>query len=78
MAISEFNERGGYREEAMTSSPPAVVKSSGMSNSHGLGVEDLVLGPPASIPITSRDKFRQSSCGEQYRQVSSPAWTRRD
>ena len=56
----------------------AVVKrevTSAISNSHGLGVADLVLVTPGSIPITTSGKVRRAACVEQYRQISSPAWT---
>ncbi len=47
----------------------AVVKrevTSAVSNSYGLGVADLVLVPPGSIPITTSGKVRRSACVEQY------------
>jgi fatty acid CoA ligase FadD28 len=48
----------------------AVVKrevTSAISNSHGLGVADLVLVQPGSIPITTSGKVRRAACVEQYR-----------
>ena len=48
----------------------AVVKrdvTSAISNLHGLGVADLVLVPPGSIPITTSGKVRRAACVEQYR-----------
>lgn len=49
----------------------AVVErevTSAVSNSHGLGVADLVVVAPGSIPITTSGKVRRSACVEQYRQ----------
>ena len=39
---------------------PAVKRDviSAISNSHGLGVADLVVVPPGSIPITTSGKVR--------------------
>jgi long-chain fatty acid adenylyltransferase FadD28 len=34
---------------------------------HGIRVADLVLVPPASIPLTTSGKIRRSACAEQYR-----------
>lgn len=34
---------------------------------HNLRVDDLVLVPPGSIPITTSGKIRRSSCGQLYR-----------
>lgn len=47
----------------------SVVKrevTSAISNSHGLGVADLVLVSPGSIPITTSGKVRRAACVEQY------------
>lgn len=49
----------------------AVVErevTSAVSNSHGVGVADLVVVAPGSIPITTSGKVRRSACAEQYRQ----------
>ncbi|BBY09851.1 AMP-binding protein [Mycobacterium marseillense] len=49
----------------------AVVErevTSAVSNSHGVGVADLVVVAPGSIPITTSGKVRRSACVEQYRQ----------
>jgi fatty acid CoA ligase FadD28 len=40
--------------------------TSAISNSHGLGVADLVLVAPGSIPITTSGKVRRAACVEQY------------
>lgn len=37
-----------------------------VSNSHGLGVTDVVLVPPGAIPITTSGKVRRSTCVQQY------------
>ncbi|WP_459973509.1 AMP-binding protein [Mycobacterium sp. MUNTM1] len=42
--------------------------TSAVSNSHGVGVADLVLVTPGSIPITTSGKVRRATCVEQYRQ----------
>ena len=69
VAIIELRHGGDSRAEAADKF--AVVKrdvTSAISNSHGLGVADLVLVPPGSIPITTSGKVRRSACVEQYRQ----------
>jgi fatty acid CoA ligase FadD28 len=68
VAIIELKNRGDSHEEAMNRL--AVVKrevTSAIFNSHGLGVADLVLVSPGSIPITTSGKVRRSACVEQYR-----------
>lgn len=42
--------------------------TSAISNSHGIGVADLVLVTPGSIPITTSGKVRRAACVEHYRQ----------
>jgi len=66
--IVEVKKRGDSDEDVMHRF--AVVKrdvTSAISNSHGLGVADLVLVPPGSIPITTSGKVRRAACVEQYR-----------
>lgn len=49
----------------------SVVKrevTSAIFNTHSLGVADLVLVPPGSIPITTSGKVRRAACVDQYRQ----------
>ncbi|OBF40118.1 acyl-CoA synthetase [Mycolicibacterium peregrinum] len=49
----------------------SVVKrevTSAIFNTHSLGVSDLVLVPPGSIPITTSGKVRRAACVDQYRQ----------
>jgi long-chain fatty acid adenylyltransferase FadD28 len=68
VVIIEVKKRGDSDEEVMDKF--AVVKrevTSAISNSHGLGVADLVLVPPGSIPITTSGKVRRAACVEQYR-----------
>jgi long-chain fatty acid adenylyltransferase FadD28 len=68
VVIAEVKKRGESHQEA--ADKLAVVKhevTSAISNSHGLGVADLVLVPPGSIPITTSGKVRRAACVEQYR-----------
>jgi long-chain fatty acid adenylyltransferase FadD28 len=68
VVIVEVKQRGATDEDVMDKF--AVVKrevTSAISNSHGLGVADLVLVPPGSIPITTSGKVRRAACVEQYR-----------
>ncbi|CRZ19018.1 AMP-binding protein [Mycolicibacterium neworleansense] len=49
----------------------SVVKrevTSAIFNTHSLGVSDLVLVPPGSIPITTSGKVRRAACVDQYQQ----------
>jgi fatty acid CoA ligase FadD28 len=68
VVIIEVKKRGASDEDVMHKF--AVVKrevTSAISSSHGLGVADLVLVPPGSIPITTSGKVRRAACVEQYR-----------
>jgi fatty acid CoA ligase FadD28 len=70
VVIIEVKKRGDSDEDVMHKF--VVVKrevTSAISNSHGLGVADLVLVPPGSIPITTSGKVRRAACVEQYRQA---------
>jgi fatty acid CoA ligase FadD28 len=69
VAIIEFKNRGDSQEDA-TDKLVAVKRevTSAVSNSHGLGVADLVLVAPGSIPITTSGKVKRAACVEQYRQ----------
>jgi fatty acid CoA ligase FadD28 len=70
VVIMEVKKRGDSDEDAMRRF--VVVKrevTSAISNSHGLGVADLVLVPPGSIPITTSGKVRRAACAEQYQQA---------
>lgn len=69
VVIVEVKKRGDSQQEVADKF--TVVKrevTSAISNSHGLGVADLVLVPPGSIPITTSGKVRRAACVEQYRQ----------
>ena len=69
VAIIEFKNRGDSDEDAMHKLDNVKGEvTSAISNSHGLGVADLVLVPPGSIPITTSGKVRRAACVEQYRQ----------
>lgn len=49
----------------------ATVKqnvTAAISRAHGVGVGDLVLVAPGSIPVTTSGKVRRAACGERYRQ----------
>jgi fatty acid CoA ligase FadD28 len=68
VVIMEVKKRGDSDEDVMHKF--VVVKrevTSAISNSHGLGVADLVLVSPGSIPITTSGKVRRAACVEQYR-----------
>jgi fatty acid CoA ligase FadD28 len=68
VVIIEVKKRGDSDENVMDKF--AVVKrevTSAISNSHGIGVADLVLVAPGSIPITTSGKVRRAACVEQYR-----------
>jgi fatty acid CoA ligase FadD28 len=68
VVIIEVKKRGASDEDVMHKF--AVVKrevTSAISSSHGLGVADLVLVQPGSIPITTSGKVRRAACVEQYR-----------
>jgi fatty acid CoA ligase FadD28 len=69
VVIIEVKKRGEPHEEG--ADKLAVIKvevTSAIFNSHGLGVADLVLVPPGSIPITTSGKVRRAACVEHYRQ----------
>lgn len=69
VVIAEVKNQGAAHEEG--ANKLAVVErevTSAVSNSHGLGVADLVVVAPGSIPITTSGKVRRSACVEQYRQ----------
>jgi fatty acid CoA ligase FadD28 len=69
VVISELKKRGDSHEEAMHKL--GVIKSevtSALSKAHGLGVADLVVVQPGSIPITTSGKVRRAASVEQYQQ----------
>ena len=67
VVIMEVKQRGNSAEDAAHKF--AAVKrdvTAAISTSHGLGVADLVLVSPGSIPITTSGKLRRAACVEQY------------
>jgi fatty acid CoA ligase FadD28 len=69
VVIIELKKRGDSDEEAMDKL--GVIKSevtSALSTAHGLGVADLVVVSPGSIPITTSGKVRRAACVEYYQQ----------
>ena len=69
VAIIELKKRGASDEEALDRLRAVKREvTSAISKSHGLGVADLVLVSPGSIPITTSGKIRRAACVEQYRQ----------
>lgn len=68
VVIVEFTKRG--RSDAEVAERLRDVRSkvtSAISNAHGVGVQDVVLVAPGSIPITTSGKVRRASCVELYR-----------
>ncbi len=69
VAIIELKKKDESDEEA--AERLGVMKrelTSAISKSHGLSVEDVVLVPQGSIPITTSGKVRRAQCVELYRQ----------
>jgi fatty acid CoA ligase FadD28 len=67
VAVIEVKNRDDADEDVVRKL--AAVKrevTAAISNAHGLGVADLVLVPPGSIPITTSGKVRRSTCVERY------------
>jgi fatty acid CoA ligase FadD28 len=69
VAIIEVKQRNESEKEA-AERWDAVKRevTSAISKSHGLGVADLVLVSPGSIPITTSGKIRRAQCVEFYQQ----------
>jgi fatty acid CoA ligase FadD28 len=68
VVIAEVRKRGATDEDVMHKLENVKRQvTSAISNRHGLGVADLVLVQPGSIPITTSGKVRRSACVEQYR-----------
>ncbi|KGI69076.1 fatty-acid--AMP ligase [Mycolicibacterium rufum] len=66
--IVEVRKRGHSDDEvAETLRTVRREVTSAISNAHGVGVEDVVLVAPGSIPITTSGKVRRASCVELYR-----------
>ncbi len=69
VVIIEVKNQNASHEEA--AHKLAVVErevTSAVCNSHGVGIADLVVVVPGSIPITTSGKVRRAACVEQYRQ----------
>lgn len=69
VVVVEIKPRGDSPAEV--AEQLAAVKreiTSAISNTHQLTVNDLVLVPPGSIPVTTSGKIRRSSCVELYRE----------
>jgi fatty acid CoA ligase FadD28 len=68
VAIIELRNRAGSKQEAMDNFDILKRKvTSAISDVHGLGVADLVVVEPGSIPITTSGKVRRAACVERYR-----------
>jgi len=67
VVVIEVKKRGDS-EEQVTHNFEVLKRAvtSAVSNSHGLGIADLVLVPPGSIPTTTSGKVKRSACVEQY------------
>lgn len=68
VAIVELKDRGSSEEAQDRIRNLKREVASAISRTHGLRIDDLVLAPPGSIPITTSGKIRRSSCVELYRQ----------
>jgi fatty acid CoA ligase FadD28 len=66
--VVEYKKRGDSEQE-VTERIEAVKRAvtSAISTGHGIGVADLVLVAPGSIPITTSGKIRRSACAQLYR-----------
>ncbi len=68
VAVVELKKRGSSDEEILDRLDTVKREvTSAISKSHGLRLDDLVLVPPGSIPITTSGKVRRSTCAERYR-----------
>lgn len=70
VVIIEVKARAAALPEAPEDPLSAVKRevTSAIFNTHSLGIADLVLVPPGSIPITTSGKVRRAACVDQYRQ----------
>jgi long-chain fatty acid adenylyltransferase FadD28 len=76
VVVIEVKKRGDSDEDLMHKF--AVVKrevTSAISNSHGLGVADLVLVPPVRFPSPPAARSRDRPVSSSTSGISSPAWT---
>lgn len=68
IVIVEAKARGESAEEVRENLRNVQEQvTSAISNSHGLGVQDVVLVAPGSIPITTSGKVRRTACVQLYR-----------
>jgi fatty acid CoA ligase FadD28 len=68
VVIVEVKPRGESDDEIRDSlRTTAEQVTSAISNSHGVGVQDVVLVSQGSIPTTTSGKVRRSACAELYR-----------
>jgi fatty acid CoA ligase FadD28 len=68
VVIAEFKKRGESDEEVAENLRNAMEQiTSAVSNSHGIGIEDLILVAPGSIPITTSGKVRRAACVDLHR-----------
>jgi long-chain fatty acid adenylase/transferase FadD26 len=68
VVIVEMKNRGSSDEEELRLRAVKQKVTAEISKSHGLRVDDLILVPSGSIPITTSGKIRRSSCIEFYQQ----------
>ena len=74
VVVMEVRKRGDSDQDAMDKLVEVKREvTSAISNSHGLGVADLVLVPPGSIPVTTSGKVRRQSSVDLYRHAVRPA-----
>ena len=68
VAVIELKKRGdSHAEVAEKLLAVRQEVASAIFNAHGLGIGDLVLVAPGSIPITTSGKVRRAACVELYR-----------
>jgi len=66
VVILEVKRRGSADEALAAFAAVKRQVAAAISAAHGLGVADLVLVAPGSIPITTSGKIRRSACVEHY------------
>jgi long-chain fatty acid adenylyltransferase FadD28 len=68
VVIVEVKARGESADEVSENLRDVQEQvTSAISNSHGLGVQDVILVAPGSIPITTSGKVRRTACVQLYR-----------
>jgi hypothetical protein len=68
ITIVELKAPKDSEEAAMYVGAAKREITSAISKSHGLGVADLVVVPPHSIPLTTSGKVRRRDCLKRYQQ----------